>query len=291
MRSSFYYRGAAYRVKGQLDRAIADLSEAIRLAPDVTEFYLGRGTTNFAAGHFEAAVSDIARGVREKPGDGYAVVWVYLARLRANGPDALAELKINAEWVKRDEWPYAVVTLYLGRGSPEAVLAAAGKPDDRCEAHFYIGAWRLARGERAEASEALKAAVDTCPKDFVEYSGAQAELKRMAAAVSSERREVWVRFGCETVRSDTDRSIIKAERREGYFKSIRLVANGPIEFRDLRIHHIDRTFQDVRMPRAEQPAGASTPAIDLTVQNNAIERIDVIYRAKDTTRICVEGLD
>jgi rhomboid protease GluP len=57
--------------------------------------------------------------------------------------------------------------------------AAAGKPGDKCEAEFYIGEWHLLRGNNADARSALQAAADTCPKGFVEYDGAVAELKRL----------------------------------------------------------------------------------------------------------------
>jgi hypothetical protein len=35
------------------------------------------------------------------------------------------------------------------------------------------------RNNRAAAVDRLKAAAETCPKNFVEYVGAQAELKRL----------------------------------------------------------------------------------------------------------------
>jgi lipoprotein NlpI len=72
-----------------------------------------------------------------------------------------------------------VVQLFLGRKTPDQALAAAGKPNELCEAQFYVGAWHALRGERAAASAPLKAAVDSCPKWFAEYHGAQAELKRL----------------------------------------------------------------------------------------------------------------
>jgi hypothetical protein len=67
----------------------------------------------------------------------------------------------------------------LGRRSPEATLSATDRPEDRCEAQFYIGEWYLLRGEKEPATKALRAAADTCPRDFIEYSGAVAELKRL----------------------------------------------------------------------------------------------------------------
>jgi lipoprotein NlpI len=75
-----------------------------------------------------------------------------------------------------------LVELYLGRKSVDAVLAATQKPEERCEAQFYVGIFELARGGRAanaNAGKAFQAAVDSCPKDFPEYRGALEELKRV----------------------------------------------------------------------------------------------------------------
>jgi rhomboid protease GluP len=59
------------------------------------------------------------------------------------------------------------------------VLSAAGKPEERCEAQFYIGEWHVLKNSTAEAVNALQAAVDTCPKTFIEYLVALVELKRL----------------------------------------------------------------------------------------------------------------
>ena len=71
-----------------------------------------------------------------------------------------------------------MIALYLGRRSPELTLDAAGKPDERSEAQFYIGQWHIAKGNPSEAAAPLKAAVETCPKTFIECTAAVAELKR-----------------------------------------------------------------------------------------------------------------
>jgi lipoprotein NlpI len=72
-----------------------------------------------------------------------------------------------------------VIELYLGGRSLTEVLPLASKPEERCEAEFYSGEWHLLRGNRAAAATALQAAADICSKDFVEYKGALAELKRL----------------------------------------------------------------------------------------------------------------
>jgi lipoprotein NlpI len=176
---AFYNRGNAYRNKGQYDRAIQDFDQAIKLDPNHANAFLNRGYTNFYTANYGAAASGLARSVTQKPDHAYPVLWLYLARARSGSQNAVKELEANAEKLKRAEWPYAVVELYLGRRTAEATLAAAGKPDERCEAQFYVGIWHLLRSDRAAATELLKAAVDTCPKTFIEYAGAQAEVKRL----------------------------------------------------------------------------------------------------------------
>ena len=87
----------------------------------------------------------------------YSVIWRYLARERA-GENGRAELEANAARVKSKDWPYPVFELYLERRSPSDVLSVASKPDERCEAQFYIGEWHLLHGNRAAAATALQAA-------------------------------------------------------------------------------------------------------------------------------------
>ena len=56
--------------------------------------------------------------------DAYSVIWRYLARERG-GENGTAELKANAARLKREEWPYPIIELYLGGRSPAAALSAS----------------------------------------------------------------------------------------------------------------------------------------------------------------------
>ena len=95
------------------------------------------------------------------------------------GEVADAELAANASQLKASVWPYSVAELYLGKRTPSATLDSAMNASERCEAHFYIGQWYILNGLVINAKEALKIAVETCPSDFYEYTGAVAELKRL----------------------------------------------------------------------------------------------------------------
>jgi len=59
------------------------------------------------------------------------------------------------------------------------MVAAVDKPEERCEAQYYLGQWQLLRDDRANSIEALRNEVKSCPKEFIEYAGALAELKRL----------------------------------------------------------------------------------------------------------------
>jgi lipoprotein NlpI len=81
------------------------------------------------------------------------------------------------------KWPAPVIRLFLGQLTPEAVLAAADDPNANtkkqhvCEANFFGGVLASQQGKRDDALFRL-AAMD-CPKGFVEYDSAIAELKAL----------------------------------------------------------------------------------------------------------------
>jgi tetratricopeptide (TPR) repeat protein len=189
---SYVSRGLAWREQGDLDRVIEDCSEAIRLDPQYALGYVCRGYAYFSRSAFAAAAADFQQSA--KLGDSpYALVWRYLARGRA-GEDGAAELAaaVAAAREHPNGWSYRVIEVFLGRRQPGELLAAELRPEQRCLAQFYLGEWRLLRGDRDAAVAALRAAADSCPRDAVKYPGlvvdqstfneylnAAAELKRL----------------------------------------------------------------------------------------------------------------
>ena len=174
---AFGSRGHVFRHIGNYARAISDYSEALRLDPGDTGAYADRGFAHFLDGDYPRATADLAQAIARQP-EPYPVLWRYLARSRAGG-DGMAELAAAAVELKSKAWPYPVVEFYLGKRSAEDMAAAAPGAEDRCEAQFYVGEWRLVRGDRMKAKEALEAAKATCPQSFYEYDGAVAELARI----------------------------------------------------------------------------------------------------------------
>ena len=193
----YYNRGHARLNRGEPDRAVADFDEAIKLGSknviavtkdeEITrlaaerinaDYYGARGHAEFLLSRFDAAAADYGRFVRIFPDNPYTVLWLYLARARSGQQSGAAELQSNAAALKPTDWPFPVVELFLGRRTAEATLAAASKPEERCEANYYVGEWYLLRGDGPAALAAHKGAADTCSKESDEYLLARGELRR-----------------------------------------------------------------------------------------------------------------
>lgn len=175
-------RGLAYKNMGDYSRAIADYSETIRLDPKRSAAYFSRGRLNLFVRTLAEAVADLNQASELNPTNAYSALWLDIANRRSNLPSRLPDA---AKQVDMTKWPAPLIGLYLGELKPEAVLAAANdsnpqtKTEHVCEANFYIGELSLRNGDKAEATRLLRLAASTCPKRFMEYSGALAELKAL----------------------------------------------------------------------------------------------------------------
>jgi lipoprotein NlpI len=113
-----------------------------------------------------------------EPDDSYAMLWRHVAARRAgiagNGGTLARRLSAGP-----GDWPAPVLELMLGSRTVDATLAVAATPAQQCEAQFYVGEWKLLRGDKGGAVAAWQAAVDRCPKGFIEYKGSRAELRRL----------------------------------------------------------------------------------------------------------------
>lgn len=183
---AFSNRGMEYFAKGNYDRAIQDFDETIRLDPSKADKFLNRGMIRFFLGQFATAQPDLARAL-ELDSHSNALLWLYLARSRA-GQDARSELERNVAHIELSPRGGKTVNLFLGKAIPETLLIAATDPDaeaDRrqhCEAYFYLGEYALIGGNSVEAKRLFQQAIDTGQTTLAEYTGAQAELKRLSAS-------------------------------------------------------------------------------------------------------------
>jgi tetratricopeptide (TPR) repeat protein len=179
-------RGDAYLGKKLDEQAIQDYNNALLLNPQNAEAFSDRSQAYADLGQYATAVSDLVMAQKLAPSYPYYGLWLYVARFRA-GEDGRAELEKNSAEMKLAEWPGKVANLFLGKTDAAAILAAASDPDakkDReqhCEAYFYLGEYALMKGNAAEARRLFQESIDTGESTFVEYAGAQMELKRSPA--------------------------------------------------------------------------------------------------------------
>jgi tetratricopeptide (TPR) repeat protein len=169
-------RGSAYQAKGEYDRAIADYGRALELNPRYAYAYHNRGHAHFVTGDFAKASEDFLHLLGEIHDATRPMLFRYISRARL-GENAAPGLVYNTFFLKTKEWPYAVFELYLGKRLPDATLAAASKPDEECEANFYVGEWHILQNRPADAEPLLRKVAEACPT--ILYTTAQAELKRL----------------------------------------------------------------------------------------------------------------
>jgi lipoprotein NlpI len=167
----------------QYDLAIADYSSLLAAAPSHNAFR-DRGMLRWRMGDYAGAGADFSAAVRLAPKNGYDAVWLALSQARAGTLDVDGIRRATSQ-VDDDDWPAPLVSLFLGKSTPDAVLVLAGEGDaavaanETCEAQFYLAEWRLGRNEAGEGRALLEKAVAGCPHTFVEYHLAKFELKRI----------------------------------------------------------------------------------------------------------------
>jgi lipoprotein NlpI len=177
-------RGFSYQLLGEYAKAVADYDKALALDSTLTVARENRGRAQWYLGNLQRAADDL---VAARPADStnlFLVLWAHMAAQRIGRPDSAR----FAAWVVPTDsvtWPAAVARLYLGRISPEQLVAAAGVEDgktlrkDRCHA-FYIGEYLLWHGDTTGAARHLDSARADCPKRSSEYQAAVADLGRIA---------------------------------------------------------------------------------------------------------------
>jgi lipoprotein NlpI len=174
---NFTNRGLVYMHKGDFDRAIADYNEAIRLDPKSSIAYRRRGLVNLYSGSLPQAWDDLNQSRALNRKDAYAALWLDIANNRNKLPSQLAGATTQLDMTM---WPAPIVRLYLGQLTVEAVFAAADDPSAYtrnsrfCEANFYIGELELRGGAKDKAAHFFQLAALDCPKDWDELFAAKA---------------------------------------------------------------------------------------------------------------------
>jgi tetratricopeptide (TPR) repeat protein len=108
--AAYYNRGIAWKDKGDLDRAIADFTEAIRLNPKDAVAYHNRGGAWGIKGDPDRAIADCSEAIRLDPKDALAYKNRGIAReMKHSLKLALADFKMHSRLAPSDpDGPKAV---------------------------------------------------------------------------------------------------------------------------------------------------------------------------------------
>src|SRR5262249_3331617 len=100
--------------------------QALAITPGLSFLNQFRSLANLYAGALDKARTDFIRAGEPAP-DPNAALWIDIVNRRGNQPSGLAEAtkQLEAKQLDMTKWPGPLIRLYLGQGTPEAVLAAA----------------------------------------------------------------------------------------------------------------------------------------------------------------------
>jgi lipoprotein NlpI len=181
---AFNNRGNAYYANGDNERAIADYNQVIQFDPKNSRAYLERGLASLYLGALPKAQADLNQASALDPNDVYVALWLDIANKRGKSASRLAKATTQSDLTK---WPGPIIRLYLGKMTPADLLAAADasnpatKKAQICEVNFYSAELALAQRKKDHAVELFRLAAADCPKSFLEYGSAKAELKALHA--------------------------------------------------------------------------------------------------------------
>jgi tetratricopeptide (TPR) repeat protein len=114
--------GRQATLKGDLDRAVHDFGEAIRIDPKYPDSYLERGQTFFKLGETERAIADYSAALAHDPQHGAALRARGMAQLYLGKNDlALADLSKAIELGEHDSQTLMPIELFYARRSRGAI--------------------------------------------------------------------------------------------------------------------------------------------------------------------------
>jgi tetratricopeptide (TPR) repeat protein len=117
-------------LKGDLDRAVRDFSEAIRIDPKYPDTYLERGQTLFKLGETERAIADYSAALARDPQHGAALRARGMAHLYLGKADlALADLSRAIELGEHDPQMLAPIELFYARRSRGSIYESKQQHD------------------------------------------------------------------------------------------------------------------------------------------------------------------
>jgi tetratricopeptide (TPR) repeat protein len=179
----FIDRGTAYLAKGDNAQAIADYTTAIERDADKTFTgqlaHVVRGIAWLYSSAPDKAQFDFRRAVELNPKEPFFALFLHLAERRTGSAGSLASAAQNFDMAK---WPAPAIRMFLGDGTPEAVLATKGGEVTVCEAVYFAAEFMQTENRKGEALPLYRRAVSDCPHHILEGVAARAALRSLGVA-------------------------------------------------------------------------------------------------------------
>jgi tetratricopeptide (TPR) repeat protein len=149
---AFAHRGRAWQERGDLERALQDLNEAVRLSPDNPGWLRARGIVYAELKDYERAIRDYTDAIRLAPGD--AITYYRRGSARKASKDYEQAIRDYSDAIRFDpRWSDA----YFNRGNSYQSLKNYDRAiDDYSQAIRLDPKWSDAYFNRANARRAKK---------------------------------------------------------------------------------------------------------------------------------------
>jgi lipoprotein NlpI len=158
--NEYISRGMRLFKENKIDESIRDFDQAAKLAPPAAPHLWQRGISHYYAGEFQKGREQFESHKAVNPHDVENATWHFICVAKPDGLEAARKALIEIDTSKDLRVPMAeVYELYAGRGSEEAVLAAAAKADTpraRMYAHLYLGLYYEVADKHEQARQHMQ---------------------------------------------------------------------------------------------------------------------------------------
>lgn len=183
--------GWNYADMAKYTNALSCFTTALQLNPTNAYACNGLGYLHENLSQWQMALESFQKADELWPG--YPYIWYHSYRVRAvtTGTEAaqreLATRLQNIPATQTNEWQFEIGTYLIGKATESELFTAATnstpnrfvQQEQLCEACYYAGIQHLLAGQKNEAKNLFEECIQTGEKDFIEYRGAQAELRSL----------------------------------------------------------------------------------------------------------------
>lgn len=160
-----FNQGVTFFMEGKAKESVAAFDKLLELAPETKPQLWQRGLALYYAEKFQEGREQFEVHQTANSNDVENAAWHFLCVAKLEGVEAARKHLIDINGDGRIPMK-EVQQLFAGKGTAEAVLAAASEGSDKaqrnqlCYAHLYLGLYYEATGDAAKAKEHIKLAAE-----------------------------------------------------------------------------------------------------------------------------------